>query len=875
MPLVTNIDRTFAAALLRFDLGPALLAGDDVVDHGELRRLVRDRADQLDLPCRSVVLLSGSRSIEYVVTYLALLDAGHVPLLAGDTVAPMIDAWSPAAVIRVEGDHVDIDRRVRTSGVELHPELALLLSTSGSTGSPKLVRLSHRNLTSNAEAIAQFLDLTTNDRAITSLPLHYCYGLSVLHSHLIVGAGVVLTDASVVDPSFRADVERHGVTNVAGVPHTFELLENGGWDVLATPSLRFLTQAGGRLAPASVRRWARRADARGIGFSVMYGQTEATARMAHLPNELAARRPECVGRAIPGGSLTLRPIDGVGVEPGPGAIGELVYRGPNVMLGYAERTTDLASGATIDELATGDLARFHPDDGVFEIVGRRSRFVKPFGLRIDLDQLEHALGNATGPGGEVAVAGDDERLLVLAPGADADAMVDRVVACTGLPSRWIHVTTSGEVPRTPAGKVDHPAVARVVETAARAHRCAGTDDSAASVAGVFAAVLGTVDLHPDDTFVSLGGDSLRYVDCSVRLERLLESVPPDWHLRAIGDLEARARVDRSALRWWRAGRLDTTVALRAVAICLVVATHMGLWYFPGGAHLMLAVVGYNLSRFLLPVQSTRDRLVAAARTAGRAAVPAIVWMSVGMVVFGAYSTGSLFLVNNYAGPASHADDHWHFWFIEVMVHIVALTAIVFSFPPLRRADRRHPYFVPLVALGCLLLFRLDWADLGDWYNLRYRTHAVAWFAALGWLVHRSDTRVRRIATSVICIAVVPGFFENSTREWFIVIAMVVLVWVRVVRAPRLLIRPIGVVASASLWIYISHFTLWPPAVDAVGVGPGYLVTIGGGVGIWAAARIVRPALRPATARLVEQRRRARTEPHRRSIRLGYPPNRSG
>ena len=168
---------------------------------------------------------------------------------------------------------------------------------------------------------------------------------------------------------------RHEVTNIAGVPHTYELLEHAGPELVHVPSLRFMTQAGGRLRPERVQEWLARTRQWGVELYVMYGQTEATARMAFLPPEVASRHPQAIGRPIPGGELELRPVAGM-----PDGVGELVYRGPNVMLGYATSQADLARGADVDELATGDLARFHADDGVFEIVGRRSRFVKPFGF---------------------------------------------------------------------------------------------------------------------------------------------------------------------------------------------------------------------------------------------------------------------------------------------------------------------------------------------------------------------------------------------------------------------------------------------------------------------------------------------------------------
>ena len=194
----------------------------------------------------------------------------------------------------------------------------------------------------------------------------------------------------------------------------------------------------------------------------------------------------------------------------------------------------------------------------------------------------------------------------------------------------------------------------------------------------------------------------------------------------------------------RLRRLDTSTILRAVGICLIVSTHMGLWFFPGGAHIMLAVVGYNLSRFQLSMADTGDRLRALLRTTGRIVAPVVGWVAVTMFLVGGYGIFTLLLVNNYLGPATHQDGRWHFWFVEVVVHLLLITVLVLAIPMVRRAERRAPY---LFALGVLLLC-LAWRlmPLGAERNLRFQTHSVAFFFALGWLIHQSKT-VRRAAPS--------------------------------------------------------------------------------------------------------------------------------
>ena len=320
----------------------------------------------------------------------------------------------------------------------------------------------------------------------------------------------------------------------------------------------------------------------------MYGQTEATARMAYLPPALVERQPQAIGGPIPGGSFELVPVDDQ-----PAGVGELVYRGPNVMMGYADSDADLAVGAVVDALHTGDLARHHAVDDVYEIVGRRARFVKPFGLRIDLDALEADLASV----GEVALGGDDDRLVVVAPGGSGDVIRQRIGARAGLPGAMVLVDTAGPIPRTETGKVDYAALQHTGRTDRAAAPVAAA--AASSVAATYRAVFGRTDVAPSSTFVSLGGDSMSYVECAVRLEDAVGRLPADWHLRTVSELDAPSAPQR--LR-----QLDTTTILRAVGICVIVSTHMGLWFFPGGAHIMLAVVGYNLSRFQLSMADTGD-----------------------------------------------------------------------------------------------------------------------------------------------------------------------------------------------------------------------------------------------------------------------------
>ena len=217
-------------------------------------------------------------------TMVALLGAlrGRHPVIltapGGDAKSDLALRFGASAVVR-GGNQVSTGYQ----SPPMHPNLAVMLSTSGTTGSTKLVRLSHDNLAANAIAIAEYLEITHEDRAITSLSPHYSYGLSVLTSHLASGAAIVLNDHSVADLDFRNACIERAITSIAGVPYSYELLERVGFRDWAPQSLRTMTQAGGSLSPLIAARFGAWSEERGVRFFVMYGQTEATARIAYVP----------------------------------------------------------------------------------------------------------------------------------------------------------------------------------------------------------------------------------------------------------------------------------------------------------------------------------------------------------------------------------------------------------------------------------------------------------------------------------------------------------------------------------------------------------------------------------------------------------------
>ncbi|MCA3029322.1 MAG: AMP-binding protein [Rhodocyclaceae bacterium] len=342
---------------------------------------------------------------------------------------------------------------------EIHPDLALLLATSGSAGFPKLVRLSRRNLEANADAIVKYLSIDAGERAISSLPIHYSYGLSVINSHLRAGASVVLTNRSIMDPEFWRLVRRHKVTSFSGVPYTYEMLLKLRIERLDMPTIKTMTQAGGRLAADKTKLVAEACSKKHIRFFSMYGQTEATARMSYLPPERAFDKAGSIGLPIPGGSLWLEDEHGNTIAQ-QDVVGELCFRGPNVSLGYATSYTDLSVGdVNLGVLKTGDLASFDAD-GYFQVVGRLSRFLKVFGVRVSLDAVESLLANQ---GFHAAAFGNDDSLNVCLYGpnaGDPKSIRTQLSANLMINESAISVFRVAELPRLSNGKVDYQTLSK-------------------------------------------------------------------------------------------------------------------------------------------------------------------------------------------------------------------------------------------------------------------------------------------------------------------------------------------------------------------------------------------------------------------------------
>ena len=412
--------------LARYQERHAIIADDGRrLTYAELGELVAQRAKSLQRGVLQFCLCKNT--IESIVEYLACLEAG-APVV-------MLDATK-------DTETIENLRQIYKPGItKCHPDLAVCLTTSGSTGSPKLVRLTLRNIIANAESIAEYLRIDANERSITMLPMYYSYGLSIINSHLLKGATILLTDKSYAQREFWNFLRENEATSMSGVPYTWEMLRRLRFMRMELPSVRTMTQAGGKLNAEIALEYIRWAKTQNKQFIVMYGQTEATARMSYLPWERAEEKYASIGVAIPGGKFSLAED------------GELIYQGENVSMGYAECAEDLMKG---DEnhgiLHTGDMARVD-EDGFYYITGRKKRFVKVWGNRCNLDQVEQLVKPITTT---CACAGVDDHITVFVTKEGLEKEIKDLLAVkTGLNPIAFAVKVVDAIPVKDSGKIDY------------------------------------------------------------------------------------------------------------------------------------------------------------------------------------------------------------------------------------------------------------------------------------------------------------------------------------------------------------------------------------------------------------------------------------
>lgn len=801
--------RRFWRDLEAHGAAPALIGpGGLRLSHAELAAAAdRWRARYAQMPgggAPALIALEIVPDPEVIAAYLGALRGGHAALLAdAATMAPehpVMALYRPNILVRGRGPGT-VAEPGDPERPAMHPDLAVLLSTSGTTGAPKLVRLSRRNIAANAGQIVRYLGLTPAERAIVTLPLHYSYGMSVLHAHLAAGASLVLTEDSVIDPAFWTAFREHRATSLALVPHQFELLAAAGFAEMSLPTLRYVTQAGGRLAAPRVEEFRALGARAGWQLVVMYGQTEAAPRIAWIPPADLAANADTIGRPVPGGRLWVADADGRPVTA-PGVAGELVYEGPNVMLGYAESRADLALPAGPERLETGDIAEI-TDSGFFRIVGRKARFVKLFGLRLSLDQMDRALAEA---GHQAFCANVSDRLVVLhRDPAEGRAVAQLLAEACDLPADVILTEPLQEIPLLPSGKTDQRALQRLAEAAVA--RQPDAAPAADDLRAALARATRRTRIGDGDSFSALGGDSLGYLQMALALEARLGRAPEGWETMPIAMLEAMPRGQAAR------GSLDSDVLTRLAAVGLIVVRHFNQWPIGGGTWVLLAIVGYSLARFgrgpilagrpgrllaqmLYPILPLYYLILLAWFLSGRSFDPGMVLLTANL---GPEGPGVLVTPN---------------WFISLYVQLVLISIGTLALPPVRRAIARAPWRAGMAALAATLALSLVYQGWfapeqgpvrSDWIHLIRVPMTCLPFVVLGWCIFYAEGRVQRAATALAVLAVAITFPAPSP-DYTIVIAGLCLCLLSGIRIPMpaRLARILRQAAAATLFVYLLH-----------------------------------------------------------------------
>lgn len=457
--MILNIDRQPS------EKSAAIDANGSAITYGELCLFAKEVSSYM--APRSLVFMMTENTIGGIAWIMGLLESKNVPLVLNahtedELFANMMDIYRPAYICVPSGNPlVEKYSRVKeaygyallVTGDEqcpMHEELSHLLPTSGSTGSPKLVRHKYENIDAAALNISTFFELTPEDRPLLVLPLYYTMGLSIVFSHLYAGATVLITNQNMTDRAFWAFIKDQKATSFTGVPYSYEILNLMRFFRMDLPDLKLLTQGGGKMPKALNLKFAEYCRDNGKKWIATYGQSEGTARMAWLPAEYAIDKVGSIGISVPNGELSLVDMDG-NLITAPNVPGEMCYRGKNVTMGYARKREDLMLG---DErngyMKTGDLA-YRDEDGCYYIVGRMGRFLKLFGMRIGLDECEQII-KAKFPI-ECACTGTDEKMYVYITDESLRGDVkDELVAKTKLVATAFEIKVIPAIPKNEAGK---------------------------------------------------------------------------------------------------------------------------------------------------------------------------------------------------------------------------------------------------------------------------------------------------------------------------------------------------------------------------------------------------------------------------------------
>jgi acyl carrier protein len=620
---------------------------------------------------------------------------------------------------------------------------------------------------------------------------------------LLAGATVHVGELSVISSGFITYLQQHKISSIAGVPYTYEMLERADFTDKELPELRYITQAGGRLSTELVNKYTKWSRNNNKQFFVMYGQTEATARMSYVPQDKLVSHPDSIGIAIPGGSFFIRSEAGriIEVDNEPG---ELIYRGDNVMMGYADNPAELGKGNEYDELPTGDVA-YKNNEGLFFIVGRLKRFTKIYGKRFNLDDIEKKLSDA---GIAAVCVSDDKTLYVCSEAPIHEDIYSSIENSCGIAKQNIYFVKFTNLSLLSSGKVDYQTIFSVakeqrdIEIEKQNEIVQTQLYTQDAVLTIYQRFLKNQQITPEDSFFGLGGDSMTYVGLSIELEKTLGYLPDSWQTMKIVNLKPKRNVSKVF------AKVEIDILLRVYAIVAVVCNHAGLGWVQGGAVLLLLLAGYNYARFQLGQQLLKKPLRIFSSFSLTILLPCLgvlVGFSI-MKYHTVYWPDVLMISNNLSTDRSFQS--FGLWFVQVLLQSMILFTLPLLFLSVRRYVKNNTviYAAWFLMFACLLRVADETIGWGHQFNLGGEQLSWAfWLFALGVFIQVFSVNNSRWLLSLLLITLCALFYASDTsRALTLIVGGLLLIWVGSVNVPRLCSTTIKSIAAGSLFIYMLH-----------------------------------------------------------------------
>ncbi len=815
--LSDNTNSEFWFSCARFGQDICLLDGDDSVSYADLIRLadawVQNAREVLSAGIvRPLVGMEIAPTVGLIAAYLGCLRAGWPIILlptgqvASNSPNSIVGVYQPNLLVLPDPSSSEGTQILSCASepCEMPDDLAVLLSTSGTTGAVKLVMLSAENIDANAKAISDYLAIQAEDVAITSLALHYSYGMSVLNSYLCSGATLALTSDGLVEPEFWELARHTGTTSLALVPAQFEILESVGFCKSDLPTLRYITQAGGRLDPRLGDKFSEMGLLDGWDLVIMYGQTEAAPRISYVP---PMDLPDCahtIGRPIPGGMLWIEDSMGRRITETETA-GELVYQGTNVMIGYATTRGDIAQPARPTFLRTGDIAE-RLENGYFRIVGRASRFVKLFGLRVGLDEIEAAL---RAEGHSAYVSGDDSGIVVFLQHHEPNqttALGDQLAEKMRLPASVIVVSPLAEVPLLSSGKADYRTLGeRAKDVLANQSVNAPKGDLKPELARI----LRCKDLDSALSFREHGGDSLAYLEAELLLSASLRNLPDNWENIPIGDLLVLQQNDETSAAKKKRLAIRPDLLMRIAAIATVVLLHATDYPVGGGVYILTILAGLSFARFqMTPLLDLRIGKVLAtmllpillAYYATLAVLSTNFIIEYRWIILTAnfYAAGDSITTSRFLLP---------YWFVSAYAQVIVLFSLMFLLGSVRRTIAKHPF---LFGVGLLLFLSIvlglsPAGELSFRTQIRYTLGTLQLFT-IGWCIATANGPIQKAIASTMVVLSYLILWRDADPSvmLFLTAAPILVIWSPRISLPKPISQALLILGTLTLYIYIAH-----------------------------------------------------------------------